>query len=285
MSSRNFLLIPFGLLCGNAVAQMSFRNIVAEEIMLRQHAMEIASVTELVAEERMTMLRSLYHIPLKQEKKIASYIRECERRKFVYNYIYRDSVRLRLFGKNEIDSIYSDSVNIILIPVKGNVISGENISLALSLSSLLRLDDTQREYLMDIALSIARRIHKEPRADFWNEEMDVLRKILSAGQLNTFFMNKNSERITGALDAGWRRIVAARLTSQVDSAKEFPRAYIYYHEQFKIMDIFRNFGTPRKKNLAELQKHKPAMVRIVDELIRREKEQKRGNAVGNEFVW
>lgn len=104
MSSRNFLLIPFGLLCGNAVAQMSFRNIVAEEIMLRQHAMEIASVTELVAEERMTMLRSLYHIPLKQEKKIASYIRECERRKFVYNYIYRDSVRLRLFGKNEIDS-------------------------------------------------------------------------------------------------------------------------------------------------------------------------------------
>jgi len=159
------------------------------------------------------------------------------------------------------------------------------VSLALSLSSLLRLDDTQREYLMDIALSIARRIHKEPRADFWNEEMDVLRKILSAGQLNTFFMNKNSERITGALDAGWRRIVAARLTSQVDSAKEFPRAYIYYHEQFKIMDIFRNFGTPRKKNLAELQKHKPAMVRIVDELIRREKEQKRGNAVGNEFVW
>ena len=103
--------------------------------------------------------------------------------------------------------------------------------------------------------------------------------------------NKNGEKTTKEVDKGWQRLVDAGLAEQLDSATEIPRAYIYYHERQKIKDIFRYYGTPQKKNLAELDNRKPAMVRMIETLdnetriIEQNKQKEKNKTVGKEFVW
>lgn len=282
------LCVVASMMCSVVFGQASLRLTKTEEDTLRVHYMDIVKVSYPVEKECEVALQLKYKVPKEKSRKLAYYVKERERRKACYNYIYRDSLFKRVRCKMEMDSVYRDSINTLLIPVEGNNITGDNISLALMLSSILKLDKAQYRYIMEEALSMARLLYRNPRANVWNDEMNILKRILTPEQLDRFFLNKNSKVITNEVDKGWKRIVGAGLAEQLDSAKEVPRAYLYYHKRQKIKDMFRYYGTSQKNNLAELDKHKPLMVRMLDKLNKDEKiiiQKETNKKVGKEFVW
>lgn len=287
MKNKILLSIALALMYSTVFAQTSLRKPKAEEDTLRRHFMSIAKKTYPLEKEYEVIFGLKYNVPAKKARKLSYYLKERERRKVCYNYIYHDSILTRVQCKLEIDSIYRDSINSLLIPVEGNKITGENISQALTLRKLLKLDDAQYDYLMDRALAMARKIHTNPRINVWNEEIEVLRNTLTNEQLTRFFMDKNSKKVTKELDDGWRKIVDAGLAEQLDSAKEMTRAFMYFHKRQKIKDIFRYYGTSQKKYLAELDKHKPAMVQMLATLEKEERNKQKGKnkTIGKEFVW
>ena len=234
-------------------------------------------------------MRLAYNVPFERMDKLFTFIKNREMRKYCYNTIYADSILKRVMCKMEIDSLYRDSINTVLIPLSENKISGENISYALRSSEALQLDKAQYDYMMDKAVDMARRIHKDRTLNVWNEEMDVLRKSLTSKQLTYFFVIKNLDKVSADIDNGWKKLVNAGLAAQLDSAKEFPLAFKYYQEWYKIKDIYRYYGTSQKKYIAELEKHKPAMVQMIATLDKNEREQKKNKqktkTIGKEFVW
>lgn len=291
MEKQMLLGLLSALLCLPVSAQMSFRQIGAEEDTLNVRFVEITNRAFPVENECVVELGLKFQVPKNARRKLAYYIKERERRKICYNYIYGDSILKRVRCKMELDSIYRDSINTLLIPVEGNKLSGDNVSLALRLRKLLKLDDAQYQFLMENALVLARRIYMDPRTNVWNEDVDALRKGLSPQQLSNFFMTKNAKSATEELDRGWQRLVDAGLSEELDSVKEFPSAYAFFQERLRIKDMYRYHGTSQKKYLAELYKHKPAMVRMLEALDkmeneRKKKKQKENNSnINKDFVW
>lgn len=283
--------VAFAFMCSSAFAQTSLRQFRAEEDTLREHFMEIANATYPIEKEGVVALMLKYKVPSGKVNKLSYYVKERERRKVCYNYLYGDSILKRVLCKLEIDSIYRDSINALLIPVVGNKISGDNISLALAHRKLVGLDDAQYDYLMNRAVALARKIHANPRVNVWNEEMDVLRKTLTNIQLTNFFFDKNGGSVTKEIKSGWQKLVDAGLAEKLDSVKDVNLAFTYYHKRQKIKDIFRYYGTSQKKYLAELDKHKPPMVQMLANLEKKEREAARAKkresnkTVGKEFVW
>lgn len=240
--------------------------------MLRTDRKAIKSAVSQDATEKAIGLRLAYNVPVDKMKPLSSLVRNREMRKYCYNSIYASSVMKRVRCKLEIDSLYSDSINAVLIPVQDSRISGENISFALQSSKPLKLDKAQYDYMMDRALDMARRIKKNRTLNVWNEEMNILRNTLSSNQLTYYFVLKNLDKVTEEINTGWKKIVAAGLSEQVDSAKEFPLAFKYYQEYHRIKDLYRYYGTSQKKHIMELEKHKPPMVQMLVALEREEKE-------------
>lgn len=291
MRKRILLSIMLALMYSMASAQTSLRQLDVEPDTLYKHIRDIIKIAYPMEEEYRAEYCMKFKVPKKKINKLSYYIKERERRKACYNYIYKDSIFKRVRCKLEIDSIYRDSINTLLIPVYGNKISGENISHALVISSMLRLDDAQYQYLMDKAVDMARRIYINPRINVWNDEMNILRNVLTPEQLTTYFFDKNAKSVTKEMDEGWQKIVEEGLSAQLDSAKEMHQAFIYYQKRQKIKDIFRYYGTSQKKYLAELDKNRPLLVKMIDAIdqkrraAEKEKSQKNNKTVGKEFVW
>ena len=291
IKTKLLLGAAFALACSAASAQTSLRQPKAEEDTLREHFMEIANATYPIEKECLVALGLKYKVPADKANKLSYYVKERERRKVCYNYLYGDSILTRVRCKLEIDSIYRDSINALLIPVPGNRISGDNISLALAHRKLVGLDDAQYDYLMDRAVAMARKIYANPRVNVWNEEMDILRKTLTKTQLTNFFFDKNGKSVTKEIKTGWQKLVAAGLAEQLDSVKDVSLAFTYYHKRQKIKDLFRYYGTSQKKYLAELDKHKPPMVQMLATLEKEEREaarkeqREKNKTVGKEFAW
>ena len=292
MENKRFLfLMAWSLICSLSIAQTSLRQPRAEEVTLQEHFLEIAKATYPVEKESVVAFRLKYRVPDEKVNELSYYVKERERRKKCYDYLYGDSILARVRCKMEVDSIYRDSINTILIPVLGNRISGDNISLALSHSKFVGLDTAQYSYLMDRAVAIARKMHFNPRVNVWNEEMDVLRKTLDKEQLMRFFLDKNGASVTREAKEGWKKLVDAGLTEQLDSAKDMRLALTYFFRRHEIKDLFRYYGTSQKKYLAELDKHKPPMVQMLATLEKKEREaarvkqREKNKTVGKEFAW
>lgn len=285
---RKFLLsIALALIYSTAGAQ-SLRKPDVEEEMLRKDYEKIANVIKIGTMEESLAIRLTHRVPQSKAAALTFFMRDRDMRKCCYNYIYADSIVKRVRCKLEIDSIYRDSINTILIPIKGSRISGENISYALYCRNSLRLDSAQYDYMMDKALDMARRIQKNRTLNVWNEEMDVLRKTLSNKQLDAFFINKHSAAVTKEADNAWKRLEAAGLTEGIDSTKEMNLAVNYYFERQKIKDLYRYYGTSQKKYLAELNRQMPMIIKMLDALdknVRITENEKRNGTIGKEFVW
>lgn len=284
---RKFLLSIALALIYSATGAQSFRKLDVEEEMLHKDHAEILNATANTGREKSLELRLRYNIPFEKMDTLFTLIRNREMRKHCYNMIYTNSIMKRVMCKMEIDSLYRDSINTVLIPLPDSRISGENISHVLHSSKALRLDKAQYDYMMDKAVDMARRIRQNRTLNVWNEEIDVLRKTLTSKQLTYYFVIKNLDKVSTDIDKGWKKIVDAGLTAQLDSAKEFPLAFRYYQELYKIKDIYRYYGTSQKKYIAELEKRKPAMVQMVATLEKNEREQKKNKqkTIGKEFVW
>lgn len=288
MKRKILLSIAIALIYSVASAQ-SLRKLNIEEDFIQNVSPDIQKAITDIGYESSLEMRLTYNVPFNKMNQLMEFFKNRERRKLCYNTIYENSLLKRVMCKMEIDSLYRDSINTILIPLPNSRISGENISFALQNSKSLWLDGAQYESLMDQAVDMARQIRKDRTLNVWNREMEVLRKTLTVDQLNYFFVIKNLDKVSAEIDNGWKKLSEAGLTEQLDSIKEFPLAFRYYQEYYKIKDLYRYYGTSQKKHIAELEKHKPAMVQslaTLDKNIReQEKNKHKTKTIGKEFVW
>ena len=52
-----------------------------------------------------------------------------------------------------------------------------------------------------------------------------------------------------------------------------------------IKDLYRYYGTSQKKYLAELDKSKPKMIKMLDGIDKKARVEEKEKTVGKEFVW
>lgn len=249
-----------------------------------KHKKELAQRSRLNGEEAFATLCIKYYVPKSKSKELSDLVMLREQRKAAYDYIHEKSPARRASAKLAIDSAFQDSIDVRLIPFNQGI-SGENISFAMRLMPILNLDEAQRSYIVQKALDIARQLRKNPRKNVWNDEINTLRQTLNAEQLDCFFTHKNVGKATSLMRQTWSKLCEANMAARLDSTRDCAQAYMYYLEQQKINDIYRYYGTSKKKYLAELSKRMPEMVRLYDSLGKRKRMEARKKEVGKEYVW
>ena len=284
MKKRLFVCLLFGLTAIVAGAQ-SWEPSEQEISVLLAHYDELKARAHAARDEVFADFCLRYNVPKTSRQKLKQWLTIREERKAICNYLYPDSVIRRVKAKRAIDELYQDSIDIIMIPYNA-YISGENLSYALKAVPALALDSAQYEYLRQQALDVAHQLRKNPRQDVWGQEMKVIENTLTIEQLNRFFILKNGALVSQKTRKAWNRLQEAGLTEELDSAAEYPRAFLYYSEQQKIMDLYKKNNNLRKKNLTELSRQMPLAVKMLDAL---EKQQKRNETrqqeVSKEYVW
>lgn len=284
---RKFLLnIALALMYSTAVAQHPTLTLM-EDSVYQKHRTEIERQARYMADEYVFRMRLDYMIPQSRLPKIERLLLDRETRKACYDFAQM-SVKQRVLKKVGIEEAYRDSTDMILIPYYYNKISGENISYALYLAETLGIDKAQYSFLMDKALDMAKRMRKNRDLNVWNEEINILRKTLNTGQIDTLFRYKHAKEVKRQLNEAWTRLTAEGLAGQLDSIMDIKYAYFYYQERHKIKDLYRYYGTSQKKYMAELEKQKPPLVKMLDALdkkARMKAEEKKSGAIGKEFVW
>ena len=287
MKKKNLLSITLVMVCSTASAQ-PFRCTDAEKEVWDKHADEVLGRTMYRASEESERIFLRYMVPKDKRALIEEYVRNREFHKVCLEYTMADSLEQRVRWKVRLDRHYQDSIDRVLIPEYTNKVSGDNVSFALHFSRQIHLDSAQYEYLLAKALDMTHRIRKDRMLNVWNEEMDLLRKTLDEKQLDRFFTIKNGTKVAREARQAWDRIREVGLESEVDSVREMSLAVSYFHERQKIKDIYRYYGTPQKKYLAELSKKMPLIVRMVDALdkkARLEEDEKKNGTIGKEYVW
>ena len=220
--------------------------------------------------EKYTELSLSYHVSKHDVEKLKQLLINREKKKMLCRFLYNKTLRERVKALMTIDSIYQDSVFALLIP-HNKYMSGSNIKLAMKLSMSLDMFRMQKDTITWKAVSIARKLKKNPKLDVWDDEMNFLTEIFSDKQLEKFFIHKNGAKITKKLNHAWNMLYEKDLVAEVDSSKEWPKAYLYYHREQKIHDLYKNHTDLRRKNLSELRKHKPKLIKMYEAYLKREK--------------
>lgn len=285
MKSKTILLsIALAMLCPAAKAEVLRCTIQEKEVYLANKEL-VDSMLDFRYHEEVAKINHYFNVPEKDMTRLVFFVKNREFKYICQDILYKDSLDRRVKNKITIERVFQDSINTILIPTCQHHISGENLSYALHCRNMLNLDSAQYAYIMDKALSMARRIRKDYRVNLWNEEMEVLRKTLDKGQLWSFFRRKNYLKVLDEFDKAWDKLKEADLTEQLDSAKDAKEAIKYMHSRQMIKDLYRGYGTSQKKYLAELDKSKPKMKRMLDGIDKKARVEEKRKTVGKEFVW
>ena len=285
MKSKTILLsIALAMLCPAAKAEVLRCTIQEKEVYLANKEL-VDSMLDFRYREEVAKINHYFNVPEKDMTRLVFFVKNREFKYICQDILYKDSLDRRVKNKITIERVFQDSINTILIPTCQHHISGENLSYALHCRNMLNLDSAQYAYIMDKALSMARRIRKDYRVNLWNEEMKVLRKTLDKGQLWSFFRRKNYLKVLDEFDKACDKLKEADLTEQLDSAKDAKEAIKYMHSRQMIKDLYRGYGTSQKKYLAELDKSKPKMMRMLDGIDKKARVEEKRKTVGKEFVW
>ena len=113
--------------------------------------------------------------------------------------------------------------------------------------------------------------------------MDFLQKVFKKKQLEVFFELKNLELINNDLRTAWNKLQVANLDIELDSVADCSQAYVYYVKKNMIENLYKYQNELRVKNLDELRKHQPYMLRLLEGLD--SKKRMNGVSVSSEFIW
>ena len=284
MRKAVLLCIMLAMLCLSTRAEVLRCTIQEKEVYLANKEL-VDSMLDFRYREEVAKINHFFNVPEKDMARLEFFVKNREFKYICQDILYKDSLDRRVKNKITIERVFQDSINTILIPTCQHHISGENLSYALHCRNMLDLDSAQYAYIMDKALSMARRIRKDYRVNLWNEEMKVLRKTLDKGQLWSFFRRKNYLKVLDEFDKAWDKLKKADLTEQLDSAKDAKEAIKYMHSRQMIKDLYRGYGTSQNKYLAELDKSKPKMMRMLDGIDKKARVEEKRKTVGKEFVW
>lgn len=277
------------VLCSGVAFGQGVQMTDEESKVLDRHKDEMSDRVRIASDDAFTAYCINYHVPRFRNRQFYSLVCRREARKAAYDYIYPESAAKRVRAKMAIDSLFEDSLNAILIPY--NNISGENLSYAIRIAKVNDVDSAQYEYLMAKALELARKLKKNPRLNVWNDDINTVRQTLSEKQLRRFLSLKNGMKVTQKMRTAWQKLADAGLTAELDSARDCAQAYMYYFEEQRINDLYRYYGTSKKKYMAELVKKMPRMVKMYDALgkkarvLARKKKATTDKTIGKEFAW
>lgn len=284
MRKAVLLSIALAMFCHTTKAEVLRCTIQEKEVYLANKEL-VDSMLDFRYREEVAKINHYFNVPEKDMARLEFFVKNREFKYICQDILYKDSLNRRVKNKITIERVFQDSINTILIPTCQHHISGENLSYALRCRNMLDLDSAQYAYIMGKALSMARRIRNDYRVNLWNEEMEVLRKTLDKGQLWSFFRRKNYLKVLDEFDKAWDKLKEADLTEQLDSAKDAKEAIKYMHSRQMIKDLYRGYGTSQKKYLAELDKSKPKIMRMLDGIDKKAKVEEKRKTVGKEFVW
>lgn len=284
MKKKFLLCIALALLYNYASAETLRCTIQEREVYLANKSV-IDSLLYFRYPEELVKINNQYIVPKDDRARLEFYIKNREFKYICQDFLYKDSLEKRMHNKLIIDRVYQDSINTILISEYKNHLSGENLSFALHCRYLLNLDSIQYSYIMDKALDMARRIRKDYRINLWNEEMEILKKTLDKQQLYSFFARKNANKVATEFDKAWTKLKDAGLTEQLDSIKDGNDAIRFMSSRQMIKDLYRSYGTPQKKYLAELEKSKPKLISMLEGIDKKARIEEKNKSIGKEFVW
>ena len=224
-----------------------------------------------------------YFDSLKQEK-LRGLCHRMQLYKYACNYT-ESSIDQRLARKKQIEEVYWDSINTILIPLNPHL-TGRATGCALMIWRHIGLSQGDKEKLMTYALDYARRLRQNPCADFAKEEMDKLKKVLDDKQLKKAIDAKNEKDAHLRAAVLWEGIVKAHLNEGLDSVSQVRMAYRYYSLELYLQDYYVGQPELLKANLTDLYNHKPEIIKMYEGIgTKAAIIKKREKEVGPEFAW
>ena len=251
---------------------------------IQLYGKEMSHQVNIASEDALAEMQLKYLYNRNDLEHLRRLFEEREQRKAAHNYLERNPME-RVVEKQRIDSLYQDSINALLIPYNSNI-SGEIISLSLRMSDALRLSKKNQARLMDKALDFARRLRKNPYVNFKKEEMDVLKKNLSAKQLETVIDEKNGMQAQVKAQRAWNALEEAGVAYELDSLPNVSRARLYYLIEMRYWDMYVEQNEVRDRNLQDLYRSKPKIIKMYEALDEKKRiKEKKEKSVGVEFSW
>ncbi len=251
---------------------------------IQLYGKEMSHQVDIASEDALAEMQLKYLYNRNDLEHLRRLFEEREQRKAAHNYLERNPME-RVVEKQRIDSLYQDSINALLIPYNSNI-SGEIISLSLRMSDALRLSKKNQARLMDKALDFARRLRKNPYVNFKKEEMDVLKKNLSAKQLETVIDEKNGMQAQVKAQRAWNALEEAGVAYELDSLPNVSRARLYYLIEMRYWDMYVEQNEVRDRNLQDLYRSKPKIIKMYEALDEKKRiKEKKEKSVGVEFSW
>lgn len=282
---RNLLATAIGLL----LASSSFASVfewTEEEARIYQENLDALSFRcKIAASDAFQQLREVYYLPQSEEEFVYSLMAEREFRKATYDYICNTPWE-RVAAKRRIDELYQDSIDVRLLPHNDNV-AGENIGIALRLADKIGVSKRNYDNILNLGLKVCKHLRKDPRYEYDVEVMDSLRNFMTKEQLYEVLTSKHAMECIDKGIATWNELKAAGMIENEDSALCCNQAIDYYITESVVNEMFVGHEKQLKKNLSDLWKKQPLLVRMVgavkkkEELIRKKEE----DSNNNEMAW
>lgn len=209
---------------------------------------------------------------------------EREFRKATCDYIF-NVPKDRVKNKRRIDELYQDSIDVRLLP-HNDKLAGANVSIALRLADRLEINAEKYNKIMSLGLRVAKHLRKDPLYKYNVEVMDSLRNFLTKEQLVMILRSKNAVQTVNKAVATWNEVKAAGLTENEDSASCTQNAIGYLLKEHVINDMFVGHDKVLKKNLTDLRKEQPHIVRMSESIKKKEELiRKKEEYEINEMAW
>jgi len=281
---KKLLFIMLATACFTHVYSQKLKYTKEEANVIQLYGKEMSHQVNIAFEDALAEMQLRYLYNRNDLEHLRRLFEEREQRKAAHNYLERNPME-RVVEKQRIDSLYQDSINALLIPYNSNI-SGEIISLSLRMSDALRLSKKNQARLMDKALDFARRLRKNPYTNFKKEEMDVLKKNLSAKQLETVIDEKNGMQAQVKAQRAWNALEEAGVAYELDSLPNVSRARLYYLIEMRYWDMYVEQNEVRDRNLQDLYRSKPKIIKMYEALDEKKRiKEKKEKSVGVEFSW
>lgn len=275
---QKILVAAFGLAL-SANANATIIEWTADELAVQEnHAEELAFMSKIAAEDAYQELRQDYVLSKEDIPFVEALIFERESRKATYNILCKKPWE-RVANKKRIDDLYQDSIDVRLLTYNDKV-AGSNISIALRFAEHMGVSRENYSKIINLGLSVAKHRRVDPNYNYDIEVMDSLRNYLKKTQLIEVLSAKHALPCIKKGVATWNELQNAGMVMDEDSATCCNQAIDYYTMECVINEMFVGHEKQLKKNLSDLWKQQPLIVRMSGSL--RNKEELTGKKNDND---
>lgn len=282
---RNLLATAIGLLLTSSSYASVFEWTEEEARIYQENLDALSFRCKIAASDAFQQLREVYYLPQTEETFVYQLMVEREFRKATYDYICKTPWD-RVANKKKIDDLYQDSIDVRLLPHNDNV-AGANVSLALRIADNMGVSKENYVNILNLGLKVCKHLRKDPRYYYDVEVMDSLRSFLTNDQLVRVLRSKNAVNAINKSIETWHTVKSAGLIENEDSASCCDNASEYYIQESIINEMFVGHDKVIKKNLSDLWKKQPLIVRMVGAIKKKEAlvKKKEEESNNNEMAW